>query len=235
MKPVAILRYAPHEGPGYFAAYLERQAIPWRLVRIDEGEPLPAVAEVSGLGMMGGPMSVNDELPWIPPVLDLVRDSAAAGVPVIGHCLGGQLLARALGGAVTVNPVKEIGWGAVQVLESALASLWGPEEDFLSYHWHGECFSIPPGATRIWASAYCENQAFVIGPHLAMQCHIEMTRAMIDDWCRSGALEIEQSLARSPAVQTPEAMRVALADRLAALHRVADRVYARWTSGLVQG
>jgi GMP synthase-like glutamine amidotransferase len=232
MKPVAICRYAPHEGPGYFATYLARHGIPWRVVGIDEGDPLPAAASVSGLAMMGGPMSVNDELPWIAPMLGLVRACVRADAPVIGHCLGGQILAKALGGEVTRNAVKEIGWGEIEVLDTETARVWGPTARFLSYHWHGERFSIPPGAVRIWASAYCENQAFVLGKHLGMQCHIEMTQKMIERWCETGAREIERNLPRSPAVQTPQAMREDLAGRLAALNRVADRVYARWTQGL---
>ena len=163
MKPVVICRYAPHEGPGYFATYLSDNGIPWRLLKIDEGEPLPAVSELGGLAMMGGPMSANDDLPWIAPMLDLIRESVDADVPVIGHCLGGQLMAKALGGEVTRNPVKEIGWGQIDVLRSSGAPDWGPAESFVSFHWHGETFSIPRGAVRIWSSAHCENQAFAVG------------------------------------------------------------------------
>ena len=232
MKPVAICRYAPHEGPGYFATYLTRRNVPWRLVKLDEGEPVPNMATIGGLGMMGGPMSANDDLPWVTPMLDLVRRSVAADVPVIGHCLGGQLLAKALGGQVVRNRVKEIGWGRVHVLETPLAPLWGPASAFLSYHRHGETFSLPQGAVRIWSSDHCENQAFVLGMHFGMQCHIEMTEALIDTWCETGAGEIERNRTRSPAVQTPEVMREDLASRLDALHSVADRVYDRWTASL---
>jgi GMP synthase-like glutamine amidotransferase len=234
MKPVAICRYAPHEGPGYFATYLSARSLPWRLVKLDEGEPLPAVGSYAGLAMMGGAMSVNDELPWIPAMLDLVRRSVAADVPVIGHCLGGQLLSKALGGEVTRTPVKEIGWGEIRVLDTPLAALWGPAEKFVSYHWHGQTFSLPPGvgAQRIWSSAYCENQAFCIGNSIAMQCHIEMTEAMVESWCGSGVAEIEESFALSPAVQTPQQMREGMAAKLDALHHVADRVYTRWIHGV---
>ena len=232
MKPVAICRYAPHEGPGYFAMYLTRRSVPWHLVKLDEGEALPLPGAFSGLAMMGGPMSVNDDLPWIAPMLDLVRQSVAADVPVIGHCLGGQLLSKALGGRVTRNPVKEIGWGGVEPTDRALAPLWGPAGRFVSYHWHGETFSIPDGAVRIWSSAHCGNQAFVLGNHIGMQCHIEMTEALIDTWCETGGDEIARELGRSPAVQTPEAMRADVASKLEALHAVADRVYDRWTASL---
>ena len=229
MKPVVICRFAPHEGPGYFATYLDRHRIPWVLLEVDLGRPLPPLDTISGLAMMGGPMSVNDDLPWIPPVLELVRAAVAADVPVVGHCLGGQLMSRALGGRVTKNPVKEIGWGRIDV-EPAAAD-WGVAESFTTFQWHSETFSIPEGATRIWSSAHCANQAFVVGRHIGMQCHVEMTPEMIERWCETGADEIEESRA-SRAVQTPERMRDGAEAKLAALNRVADCVYDRWTAGL---
>ncbi|MBF8301517.1 MAG: glutamine amidotransferase class-I, partial [Acidobacteria bacterium] len=80
MKPVAIFRHVPTEGPGYFATYLDRHGVPWEVIRIDEGEPVPAdAARFSGLVFMGGPMSVNDDLPWIAPALKLIRAAADRG------------------------------------------------------------------------------------------------------------------------------------------------------------
>jgi GMP synthase-like glutamine amidotransferase len=232
MKPIVICRFAPHEGPGHFATYLTSHRIPWCIVKIDENEPLPDVTALGGLAMMGGPMSANDDLPWIARMLDLINKSVSSDVPVIGHCLGGQLMSKALGGEVTRNPVKEIGWGQVDVLSTPEAARWGPSGSFASFHWHGETFSVPREAVRIWSSAHCENQAFSLGKHLAMQCHIEMTEDMIERWCVSGAHEIECNVNRSPAVQTPAAMREKLSSRLEALNRVADCVYDRWTAAL---
>ncbi len=163
---------------------------------------LPDTAAISGLGMMGGAMSVNDDLPWIAPMLDLIRGAAGSGIPVIGHCLGGQLLSKALGGEVRANPVKEIGWGEVEVVNPQAASEWGPGASFSSFHWHGETFSIPPGGLRIWASAHCPNQAFIHGASIGMQCHIEMTEELVEAWCATGEQEIEEGLHRSPAVQS---------------------------------
>ncbi|MES2564345.1 MAG: type 1 glutamine amidotransferase [Pseudomonadota bacterium] len=232
MKPVAICRYAAHEGPGYFATYLSNRKIPWRVVKIDEGETLPAVGEISGLAMMGGAMSVNDELPWIAPMLELVRQSVRADVPVIGHCLGGQMLAKALGARVTANPVKEIGWGRVEVSPTPLAHRWGPAESFTSFHWHGETFELPVGATRIWSSAHCANQAFVLGYSIGMQCHVEMTQEMIEAWCKTGRREIERSVKRSPVVQTVDEISDDMPAKLQSLHTVADSVYTQWIAGL---
>ena len=234
MKDVAIFRHSPTEGPGYFATYLEARGIPWRLFAIDEGEAVPDDARAfSGLVFMGGPMSVNDDLPWIPGTEALIRAGVAADIPVLGHCLGGQLISRALGGKVGRNAVKEIGWGEIEVADNPVAREWfGPGlQRFESFHWHGETFTIPGGGTRIMGNRHCENQGFALGRHLAMQCHVEMTEQLIDSWCESGAAEVAQSRA-SPAVQTGEEMRSRMKERLAALRRVADRLYDRWVQGL---
>jgi len=235
MKPVAIFRHSPTEGPGYFATYLDRHRIPWRLVKVDAGEPVPAdPSPYSGLTFMGGPMSVNDDLPWIPPVLTLINSAVRADIPVLGHCLGGQLMSKALGGSVTRNPVKEIGWGRVGVRPSAEARKWfGDTREFLSFHWHGEAFTIPPGGSRIAASPYCENQAFVLGKHLGMQCHVEMTPELIRAWCDDWGKELVSLSAKAgPSVQTPEQMQEQLETRVRALNTVAQRLYDKWIEGL---
>lgn len=233
MKPVAVFRHSPTEGPGYFATYLESRNIPWRLIAVDQGDVVPADPRLfGGLVFMGGPMSVNDDLPWIPPVLQLIRQSVAASVPVLGHCLGGQLISKALGGKVGRNPVKEIGWGEILVADNPAARLWfGPGiEYFESFHWHGETFTIPPGAVRIMGNRHCENQGFVIGNSLGMQCHVEMTEELVTSWCETGAGEIAQS--GGPAVQSPQLMQHGIQEKLAALRGVAGRLYAQWIKGL---
>lgn len=187
----------------------------------------------AGLVFMGGPMSVNDDLPWIAPTLDLIRQAVAADIPVLGHCLGGQLIAKALGGEVGRNPVKEIGWGRVEVADSPEARQWfGDIREFQAFHWHGETFSLPPGASCILSSAHCANQAYVLGKHLGMQCHVEMTEDMIRAWCVVGADEIAAS--DSPAVQTPAAILAHSTDSLPALNRTAEQLYHRWLDGLSQ-
>jgi GMP synthase-like glutamine amidotransferase len=235
MKPVAIFRHAATEGPGYFATALDRHNVPWRVIRIDEGEPVPEnPSRFSGLVFMGGPMSVNDDLPWIAPALGLIRAAVDHGVPVLGHCLGGQLIAKALGGVVTRNPVKEIGWGRVDIAPGAAAGEWFGDalRAFECFHWHGETFSIPPGAMRVAGSAHCANQAFVLGPHLALQCHVEMTPELIRAWCNDWGREVEALARRMPSVQTPAQMLERVEERTRALNLVGDRVYGRWVAGL---
>ena len=180
-------------------------------------------------------MSVNDDLPWIAPVLELIREAVRADLPVLGHCLGGQLMSRAFGGTVRASPYKEIGWGEVRVCDNGLARTWlGELQAFEAFQWHGETFTVPPGATRVLENAHCENQAFVLGRHFGMQCHVEMTEELVRAWCRDGAQEIEASAA-SPAVQKPVEMERDLEARVQRLHEIADRIYERWTEGLPRG
>lgn len=231
MKPVAMFQFAPDDRPAYFVTYLRARSIPHRLFRLDQDEPVPAdAAAFCGLALFGGPMSANDPLPWIGPVLALIRSAARVDVPVIGHCLGGQLLAKALGGVVTGNPVKEIGWGTVHIEDNSVAREWfGQRERFESFHWHGETFAVPPGAMRIASSAHCTNQTFACGPHLAMQCHMEIDEETVRTWCTQGSDEIAGG---GPAVDTVGAMLERLPARLASLHSVSDRLYDRWIEGL---
>ncbi|HSI25554.1 MAG TPA: type 1 glutamine amidotransferase [Methylotenera sp.] len=234
MKPVIIFRHAATEGPGYLATFLDENNIPWQLVKIDEGETLPvSISGFSGMVLMGGPMSVNDDLPWIAPLLSLIQEAYKADVPLLGHCLGGQLISKALGGVVTKNVIKEIGWGEVSVSHNDTAKHWfGELETFNSFHWHGETFSLPDNAVHLLSSPYCQNQAYAIGKHLAFQCHIEMTTEMVESWCEVGADEITQS-ADSVAVQQPEKMQETLPLHCFFLNKVAKQVYSQWIKGLV--
>ncbi len=237
MLPVAIFRHAPIEGPGYFAIFLENNRIPWQLIAVDAGAPIPAhAADFSGLCFMGGPMSVNDPLPWIEQSCALIRDADRLGKPVIGHCLGGQLMSKALGGEITRNPIKEIGWGPVFAERHALAQTWLGEQAGQSvplFHWHGETFSLPPGASRLLGNTACANQAFVRGPHLGMQCHVEMTPEMIASWCEHWPEEVAGVEVRE-AIQTPETMLREAPDRLPAMRRFADALYGHWIRGLAR-
>lgn len=228
MKPVRIFRHIDCEGPGYLAAYLERRRVPYELVRIDQGEAVPArIDDVSGLVFMGGSMSVNDDLPWIDDELALIRHATAQQLPILGHCLGGQLIAKALGGVVSRNAVKEIGWLPVAALEAPAATDWlsGLPPRFEVFHWHGETFSIPARAQRILRSAFCANQGFVMDNILALQFHLEMTPELVRQWTEAYSPELAV-----PSASVQDAAQVArdLDQRITALARVADVLYNRW-------
>lgn len=234
MKPVIIFRFLGREGPGYLGDFLDEQKIPWRMVKVDEGEPISAsILVYSGVVLMGGPMSVNDDLPWIAPLLERIREAKAADIPLLGHCLGGQLITKALGGSVGANKVKEIGWGEVTVNESEAAQHWfGEIKTFNAFHWHGETFTLPAGAIHLLSSPYCQNQAYSIGKHIAFQTHIEMTTEMVKKWCEESPEELAES-ASSPAVQQAGEMQRELPLHCFFLNKVAKQVYSQWIKGLV--
>lgn len=232
-KSVIIFRFIAHEGAGYLGDFLTAQNINWQLVKVDEGEPIPtSIVAHSGMVLMGGPMSVNDDLPWIAPIFALIREAIKHDIPVLGHCLGGQLMSKALGGVITQNAVKEIGWGEVMISNNETAKNWfGSIETFNAFHWHGETFSLPQGATHVLASPYCQNQAWSIGKHLALQTHIEMTAEMVQKWCEEGADELQES-ASSIAVQQSDIMQQELPLHVFFLQKVAKQVYSQWVQGL---
>ena len=233
MKPVIIFRFLAHEGPGYLGDFFDSQNITWQLIKVDEGEPIPpSILAYCGMVLMGGPMSVNDDLPWLAPLLDLIREAHANDIALLGHCLGGQLMSKALGARITKNSVKEIGWGEVTVSDSDVAKNWFDQiETFNAFHWHGETFNLPQGASHLLASAHCQNQAWSIGKHLAFQTHIEMTVEMVQKWCEEGVEELKQS-AESVAVQQADAMQENLPVHIFFLQKVAKQVYSQWIKGL---
>ena len=213
------------------------------MIAIDRSAPVPErAADYAGLCLMGGPMSVNDPLAWIAPLSTLIRDAAAHDIPLIGHCLGGQLISRALGGEVTRGDVKELGWGSAHAEDNADARRWlgdclaGTAGVAQVFQWHGETFSLPPGAQRILANDYCTNQAFALGPHLALQCHVEMSAEMIESWCAAWPDEVAGMVAARlpPCIQTPQQMLQETAQRLPAMRRLADQLYTVWIGGLAR-
>jgi GMP synthase-like glutamine amidotransferase len=233
MQPVAIFRFSPTEGPAHFAEWLDVRRIPWQLVRIDGADPIPEdPREFSGIGLMGGPMSVTDPLPWIEPVSSFLRDAIARDVPVIGHCLGGQLLAHALGARVYRAKTPEIGWMEFDVRDSSARDHWfGGRDRFVAFQWHYDAFDLPAGATRVLDNQFHPNQAYVVGDrHIGFQCHVEMTRDLVETWCRTGADELPAE--STPARQSRAEILRNVDGRVATLNSVADGIYARWSQKL---
>jgi len=231
-KVVKIFRHVDCEGPGYLLTVLERNKIPYQIVKVDEDENIPTSLENAlALVFMGGGMSVNDELPWIDQECDLIHEAKSLGIPVLGHCLGAQLMAKALGAKIYENRAKEIGWFDVfSTTDSAyFAGIDLPEEFF---HWHGETFTLPEGATNILSSEHCENQCFIIGNMIGFQCHIEMTEALVQEWVQRFS---EQLASNISTVQTPEVILQDLSERVRVLNNAADKIYQYWIDNFLRG
>ena len=232
MKPILIFRHIACEGPGYLGNYLTSRDIPFQTICVDKGEEVPEDPSASsGLVFMGGPMSINDSLPCLEKELKLIQLAHQANIPVLGHCLGGQLISKSLGGEITSNPVPEMGWYPVTGYDNALSIDWLMDlpEQFEVFHWHGETFSLPDGAVPLLQSAACKNQSFILGSSLAFQCHVEMKNNMVQEWFDVYADDVPEP---STTVQSREQMLDKLEERIQASKLVADVFYEKWVSML---
>lgn len=245
-REVLVFQHMEEAHPAYIETFLERQQIPYRLIRGFAGEPIPQWHHsMTGLVFMGGVMSVNDELPWLQSELQLIIDALRHNTPILGHCLGGQLISKACGETISDNPLAEIGWHRCTGLEHASALEWlgDVNNPFQMFHWHYQRFDLPnkrpaPGsgtiaqqAQLLFSSQHCENQAYVLGDNvLAMQCHVEMTEAMVASWMKNWGSELR---AETHSEQSEAQILDQLSDKIAELNQVAERLYQRWVETLI--
>jgi GMP synthase (glutamine-hydrolysing) len=187
---VLAFRHVPFEDVGHIRPVLESCGIEVRSVDLYRGGAMPDPADAAGLIFMGGPMSVNDDLPYLCREMELISTAASRNQPVFGVCLGSQLIAKALGARVRPNSRKEIGWFEVQLTPAAGVDpvFGGMPTSQTIFQWHGETFDLPAGATLLATSKLCRHQAFTVnGGIYAIQFHPEVTPEMIADWCRQDA------------------------------------------------
>ena len=185
---ILAFRHVPFEGLGRIEPILLSQGFEVHhadLYQANAAPPDPALYQA--LIFMGGPMSVNDDLAWLRREEIIIRDAVRRGIPVLGICLGSQLIAHALGAPVRRNPVKEIGWFEIEFTPDAREDplVGGLPAREMVFHWHGETFDLPDGTVLLASSDRCRNQAFRLGTAVyGLQFHPEVTPAMIADWCR---------------------------------------------------
>ena len=188
---VFAFRHVPFEDLGLIRASLEERGISIEYADLFRpGATAPDITQAAGLIFMGGPMSANDDLPWLRQELQLISQAVDRRQPVLGVCLGAQLIAKALGSRVYRNAVKEIGWFDIHLTEAGVrdALFAGIDPVETVFHWHGETFDLPPGAQWLAYSEACRNQAFRAGASVyGLQFHLEVTPAMIEDWCARDA------------------------------------------------
>lgn len=236
-RPPRVLIIQPQaiDGPAYLATWLRQAGIAFDLCQVERGDEVPIDAGGwAAVAVLGGSMSANDDLPFLQRTLALLHSAVALQRPVLGHCLGGQLLARALGASVTDNPEPEIGWSQIEPCAGPLAQEWlgggGPLPMHLPvYQWHFQTFGLPPGAQLLARNAACAHQAFALGPHLGMQFHIEVDEEKLGRWFADAPPDGDPLLAH-PGVQGAAAMRADTSRWLTSSQQTADRLYRRWWS-----
>ncbi len=229
MKPILVLQHLPDDGPAFLATWLAAQGHTMDLRHTSAGDAYPErIDGYRALAVLGGEWSANDERPSLRQAEQLIRQAVAQGVPVIGHCLGGQLMARALGGGVGLSPAAERGWHRVEVDAVPAAHDWfGDEPAHTLFQWHRDAFTLPPGAQRLAHSPQCPNQAFGLGPHLAMQFHVEVDAAKLAAWADEADAGA-QGASAEPTWHDGAQIRLGAARCRAASEAQASRIYARW-------
>ena len=211
---VIILQHVAVEGPGRIGAALDRAGQPWRVLALHDGQDVPVgPAGLDGLVVMGGPMGVHDaeRFPHLVDEQNLIADCLDAGVPMLGVCLGSQLIAATLGADVTPGPVLELGWEQVRLTPDGTAdSVLGQlPPAFTPLHWHGDRYALPPGADHLAGSEQTEVQAFRVGDSTyGLLFHLEvdaqqtaaMAAAFPDDLTQAGttARELQGGSAGMP-------------------------------------
>lgn len=230
MKPVLILQHQLPENAAYLITWLERHGIQYEVVNAGAGESFPeSIEPYSALAVMGGGMSANDQLLSNRQAEILILQSVILNRPVIGHCLGGQLMSRALGAVISASPQPEIGWQPIAYESTDLVREWfGDAPTDTVIQWHYESFGIPQGATRVAGSPACPNQAWAMGPHLAMQFHIEINEAKIDSWVSEDDPKWADARTRYDSVQDKITMLNGIPYHLAQHQATADCIYRNW-------
>ena len=204
------LQHVPFEGLGSIEAWLQDAGYKITSTLFHALEELPNVDDIDLLVVMGGPMSVYDknDYPWLADEKEFIKNAIELGVPTLGICLGAQLIVSSMGGEVYPNSVKEIGWFPIQAAKSASDNVFEFPEEIEVFHWHGETFNLPLGATQIAESKGCKNQAFQIGANvIGLQFHLETTPnsayAIVEN-CRDELIEGEYIQSEEEILSAPQ-------------------------------
>ncbi|MDX1297432.1 MAG: type 1 glutamine amidotransferase [Pseudomonas sp.] len=229
MTDILIFTHIDYCPPAHLGKVLEQAGHGFTVLRADLGE-LEGIDldRPKAVAIMGGPMSLNDPLPWIETEVAALQHLIRRDIPLIGHCLGGQLLAKALGAEISRMPFTESGWQPLRRIDQAAPSPWLAHlpESFPVFQWHGDSFAIPAGAQPLLSSPWCSNQAFSWGDKiLALQGHPEMNEALVRQWLGDWHHLLDET---QPSQQSRAQMLDELPSKITELNRVAEGFYRHW-------
>jgi GMP synthase (glutamine-hydrolysing) len=231
---IIVLQHVVCETLGIIGDILAERRIESRYVRSFAGESVPPTTDgATGLIVMGGPMGVydTDQFPFLKEEIALIQRTIDAGKPLLGVCLGSQLIAAALGAAVYPGPRKEIGWYDVTLSDAGATDplFVGAPRNFTGFVWHGDVFDIPSGATSLAATALTSCQAFRYGANVyGILFHMEVTPAIIEGMLGTFTDELRQaSIDAGP-------IRRDVATHVESLQRIGTSAFGRWADLLGQ-
>lgn len=231
MKRVLAFRHVPHESLGTLEHTFDAAGLPYEYVDLFAGVPQDFdPAQLAGLVVLGGPMNVDEteKYPFLATEPSLIEAAMNNDVPVLGICLGSQLVAKTLGAPVRSMPEKEIGWYEIEMTDAAKTDPLFAHLDQAEtvFQWHGDTFDMPAGAVLLARSEVCERQAFRYGERVyALQFHMEVTAELIEDWLTEphGCAEIAELH-----YIDPDEIRALIPARLPAMQAIGDRLFSEF-------
>jgi GMP synthase (glutamine-hydrolysing) len=227
MKQVLFIQHGPRDVPGLFGSAMEAAGVELQRVETWRGDPLPDLAAFDGVAIGGGGMGAyeTDEFPFLAAEMALIRAARRARKPLLGICLGAQLMAAALGAKVFLNRVREIGFHEVRFTDAAASDpLWAPCAPALKpVHWHGDTFTLPRGAELLASSDLTANQLFRIdGLHYGIQFHLEIDLPVLTAMVGSDTADLKT------AGIDPDSLLREAREHLPRIEPTARAVFGRW-------
>ena len=230
MSQITCFQHIECEGLGTLGDTLRSKGFEVKIVKPCQDEPVPENLG-QGLIVLGGPMGAYEEAvnPWMVNEVTAIQKALDARLPVLGICLGSQLIAKAAGSQVFRGAQPEVGWAPIQLTNAGSKDpiFSGCPSSFTAFHWHGDTFTLPKGSERLaWSDLY-RNQAFRLGNNAyGLQFHLEVTREMAKDWMQKYARE----LTHQGGVIQPERITARLEENITALRQIADVVFGNFAS-----